>query len=209
MNPPGIRLQATSLFKRYGPRRVFEDLSFEAAPGSVLVITGRNGSGKSTLLRCLAGLERPTRGSVRWHCGEREWTASDRRSRLGFVSPELTLYEELTGSENLRFFARMRGLSPSGSELEDLLERVGLQGRGADRVGGYSSGMSQRLKWAFALVCRPAALLLDEPGITLDAEGFALAGRLIAEARRQGVLVVIATNDTREMELGDERLSLS
>jgi heme exporter protein A len=203
-----LQLHVESLSKRYGPRRVLEDLSFTARAGSVLVVTGPNGAGKSTLLRCLAGLERPGRGRVSFRDGEREWGRNERRLGLGFLSPELALYEELTGRENLDFFALMKGLAPGGAGIPGLLEGVGLGTRGGDRVGDYSSGMRQRLKWAFALLGDPAALLLDEPGVTLDAEGFAAAAALVARARSRGRLVVLATNDTRELELGDERLTL-
>ena len=203
-----LQLHVESLSKRYGPRRVLEDLSFIARSGSVLVVTGPNGAGKSTLLRCLAGLERPGRGRAVFRDGELEWGRLERRLGLGFLSPELALYEELTGRENLDFFALMKGFNPRAAGIGELLEGVGLGPRGGDRVGDYSSGLRQRLKWAFALLGDPAALLLDEPGLTLDAEGFATAAALVDRARARGRLVVLATNDTRELELGDERLSL-
>ena len=203
-----LQLHVESLSKRYGPRRVLEDLSFIARSGSVLVVTGPNGAGKSTLLRCLAGLERPGRGRAVFRDGELEWGRLERRLGLGFLSPELALYEELTGRENLDFFALMKGFNPRAAGIGELLEGVGLGPRGGDRVGDYSSGLRQRLKWAFALLGDPAALLLDEPGLTLDAEGFATAAALVNRARARGRLVVLATNDTRELELGDERLSL-
>ena len=203
-----VRLQVEHLARRYGRRVVFSGLSFEVEPGRVLVVTGPNGSGKSTLLRCLAGLERPSGGTVGWLQDGLEWTRDDRRRRLGYVSPELALYEELTGLENLRFFTRLRhGRSP-GAEPEALLGQVGLGARGHERVRAYSSGMRQRLKWALALQGRPDALLLDEPGVTLDAEGFDLARHLIEQARERQGTVVVATNDTREMELGDARIEL-
>ena len=174
----------------------------------MLVITGPNGVGKSTLMRCLAGLERPSAGTVSWEADDRLWDRGDLRRRLGYLSPELALYEELTARENLRFFARLLDLSVRSAPIGDLLTRVGLGSRGDDRVGDFSSGMRQRLKWAFALLAGPEALLLDEPGVTLDAEGFELAGELVRESRDRGALVVLATNDTREMELGDDHLVL-
>ncbi len=203
-----LELSVRTLSKRYGPRRVLTDLDLEARPGKVLVVTGPNGSGKSTLLRCLAGLERPTSGRVEWHQEGRLWGAAERRAGIGFLSPELALYEELTGRENLRLFARLRGLDPAAAGIDGLLERVGLGGREDDPSGDYSSGMHQRLKWAFALLGDPPALLLDEPGVTLDARGFASAAGLVREAAGRGRLVVLATNDTRETELGDEHLDL-
>jgi len=193
---------------RLGGRVVFQGLSFEwGAPGSIAV-TGPNGSGKTTLLKVLAGLLRPGRGTVEWRDGGRVLAPADARSRLGFVSPELALYEDLSALENLAFFARARGLAWSESEGRAWLARLGLGDRGSDRLGGFSSGMKQRVKLAFALQARPTLVLLDEPGSNLDEAGRAVLRQLVVEAARDA-LVVVATNDPEEAAWTGSTLALA
>jgi heme exporter protein A len=117
------------------------------------------------------------------------------------------LYRDLTARENLRFFADVRRISRTEAEIEALLERLGLGGRADDLLAAYSSGMAQRLRYAYALLHRPPALLLDEPTVTLDERGAGVVDAVIAEQRRHG-LVVIATNDPRELRYGDLVLNL-
>jgi heme exporter protein A len=124
------------------------------------------------------------------------------------VAPDLSLYRELSGIENLRFFAQVRGLSVSDTALYELLDLVGLGQRGNDRLAAYSSGMTQRLRYAFALLHRPAVLLLDEPTVTLDERGTAFVDRIITAQRQRG-LTVIATNDPRELRYADLLLKLA
>jgi heme exporter protein A len=186
---------------------VFEGVTASVGHGEVLVVTGPNGSGKSTLLLVIAGLLRPTRGRVVATLDEKPLPPEDRREWLGMVAPDLTLYPELTALENLRFFERVRGREPREDELIALLERVGLTGRGHDLVGTFSSGMRQRLKYAFALAHQPKVLLLDEPTANLDVAGVSMVEELIAEQRRRGVLV-LATNEPEEVRHGDHSLAL-
>jgi heme exporter protein A len=202
-----VHLQLEAVSKRFGRRRVFEGLTVEVGHGEVLVITGANGSGKSTLLQVIAGLLRPTRGRVVVSLDGKPLAEADRREWLGMVSPDLTLYPELTALENLRFFELVRGREPREKELSALLERVGLQGRGGDRVGTYSSGMRQRLKYAFALSHAPRLLLLDEPTANLDVSGVSMVEQVIAEQRGRGILV-LATNEPEEVRHGDRSLAL-
>jgi len=196
------RLELQRLGKRYGRLRVFQDISATAQSGQVLVVAGRNGAGKSTLLCIVAGLMRPSSGQVVFSAGDRLLTGDERRRHIGLVAVDVALYGELTGHENLAFFARLRGLRPTLDERERFLAEVGLAGRGDDLVQTYSSGMRQRLKYACAVLHRPALLLLDEPGANLDEAGKSMVEGLIARQREHG-LVVLATNDPREMACGD------
>lgn len=196
---------------RFGVRPVFEGVDLEVRAGQVGVIAGSNGSGKSTLLRIVAGLISPTQGEVKLCREGRSLELIHRRRYLGYVAPDLALYKELTGVENLIFFAKLRGIDPSRDLLRRSLERVGLLGRGGDLVGDYSSGMRQRLKYAFALLGDPPILLLDEPTANLDARGAEMVEGLITEqrARPGGGMVLIGTNEPHEERWGDITLRLT
>ncbi len=170
-----------------------------------LVVTGRNGSGKSTLLRIIAGLVTPTAGEVVFTEDGAELSIDARRDALGLVAPDLTLYDELSAIENLRFFCRVRGLRKSDNELKSLLAGLGLRDREDDPIGSYSSGMRQRAKYAFALAHNPEVLLLDEPTANLDQSGIDAVDRVITEHRG---IVIIATNEADELRYGDSVLEL-
>ncbi|HVT57947.1 MAG TPA: ATP-binding cassette domain-containing protein [Thermoanaerobaculia bacterium] len=203
-------LRFDGLHRRFGRLAVLRGISGGAAAGEALLVTGRNGSGKSTLLRCLAGLLAADAGSVDYRENGPPLGAAERRRRVGLVAPDLAFYGELTVAENLVFFARLRGLGRERGEA--LLARLGLPG---DRLAGaLSSGMRQRLRWAWALLHRPALLLLDEPFQNLDAPGLAATGRLLAEhlAPEDGGgepgLAVIATPSPLEIAGVAARLDL-
>ncbi len=202
-----LAVEATGLEHLYAGRRGLAALSFALqAPGAVAV-TGPNGSGKSTLLRLLAGLLRPTAGRSVVTLGGRAVPPAERRRVLGFASPELAFYEELSCLENLAFAAEAHGLREREAPALAALERVGLGARARDRVAALSSGMTQRLRLAFALLLRPPLLLLDEPGSHLDEDGRRLVERVVDEEARTG-LVVIATNESREWGLAAQRIEL-
>jgi heme exporter protein A len=202
-----LSVEAVGLEHRYAGRRGLAAVSFTLQAPGVVAITGPNGSGKSTLLRLLAGLLRPTGGRSVVTLGGRAVPPAERRSVLGFASPELAFYEELSCLENLAFAAEARGLRDHAAPALAALERAGLGARARDRVAALSSGMTQRLRLAFALLLRPPLLLLDEPGSHLDEEGRILVERIVDEEARTG-LVVIATNESREWELAAERIEL-
>lgn len=202
-----LSLAVQNVAASYGARIVFRGISFSLCKGEVLVISGANGSGKSTLLRLLCGLQMPTSGLVSYTWQGRDYTPQDARHLLGWVAPDLILYRELTAAENLRFFASVRGKPCSTAQVDALLDHVGLDGRGGDRVSSYSSGMVQRLRYAYALLHAPPVLLLDEPTVTLDERGAAVFERIV-QAQRQTGITVIATNDPRELRFGDYVLTL-
>ena len=205
----GIRISFSDVAKRYDLRVVFKSVSGEAVPGEVLVITGPNGSGKSTLLAILCGLLRSTRGEVAHLRGDVGVERDLWRRHLGIVAPAMAVYEELDASENLRFFARVRGMGAADERCRECLEMVGLDPKRRTPVRGYSTGMAQRLKIAQALLHDPEVLLLDEPGSNLDPSGRDWLEDHVRGLAAEGKTVVLATNDEREMEWGNRHVALA
>lgn len=125
------------------------------------------------------------------------------RKRMALVSPYLSLYDALTGFENLQFFAKVDGCAVSDNEMNVVLEKVGLGERGEDFVGAYSTGMKQRLKYAVALLKDPAIFLVDEPSANLDESGRNIV-RGIIRAKKKDSLLILATNEKEEYELAGQ-----
>lgn len=207
IRPADVKLKLNSVSRRFGRRLVFEGISGEVKTGESLVITGPNGSGKSTLLRIVAGLLSPSKGDVAFQLNGQPLDPIERRAWIGYVAPDLTLYGELSGAENLLFFGRLKGLTLTRDDLIASLEQVGLRGRGRDYVRDYSSGMRQRLKYAFALLGNPPVLIIDEPTANLDEAGSEIVRRLVVAQKKRGLLL-IGTNETRELEWGDAVIRL-
>jgi len=202
-----IAIEAHDVEHRFAPGRGLQRVSFRHDGAGCVAVLGTNGAGKSTLLRMVAGLLRPTAGTLEVHVDGAAVPMPERRRVVGFASPELAFYDEFTVGENLLFVAGARGMADPPAAVREALGRVGLLEREADRVAALSSGMKQRLRLAFAVLHRPALLLLDEPGSHLDDVGRAVTEAIVAEHRREG-LVLLATNEPRERELADSRIEL-
>jgi heme exporter protein A len=203
-----IALRVSGVAKEFNRRSIFRDISFELNGPSSLAITGRNGAGKSTLVKILAGVLAATRGNVEYVLDGATKAPDDARDLVGLVSPYLQLYDEFSAWENLRVLSRIRSNSQSVEcEAEVLLRDFNLWHRRDDLVRTYSSGMKQRLKYAFALVHRPHVLFLDEPTSNLDAEGVDVV-RAVAEKQRKRGILVVATNAESEASWCSERIHL-
>jgi heme exporter protein A len=199
-------LRFAGLCRRFGRLTVLGGVSASVAAGQTLLVTGRNGSGKSTLLRCLAGLLLPDSGTIDYREDEGDGgplDAAARRRRTGLVAPDLAFYGELTAAENLDFFARLRGVDRERGR--ELLRRLELP---ADRLASaLSSGMRQRLRWAWALLHRPRLLLLDEPFQNLDAAGLTITRRLLDDHLASAPALAVIANPV-PLELGSVAATL-
>jgi ABC-2 type transport system ATP-binding protein len=177
-------ISTTALRKRYGPRAALDGVDLEVPKGSVYGLVGPNGAGKTTLLAILAGLRRPSGGSVR--------LGSDRR-RVGMLPDTPSFDAWLTGREVVDLARALVAPAAPAARVDRVLADAGLAEAGARRVGGYSRGMLQRLGLAATVVGDPEVLLLDEPCSALDPAGRREVLDLVARLSGQ-VTVLLSTH---------------
>lgn len=197
---PGISVR--QLTKSYGRFRALHRVDMDVAPGSFLALFGPNGAGKSTLLGIIAGLVRPSRGQV-FLDGEEITKDRDENlgKRIGALSYQTYLYDELTVLENLRFYGRLFGVENREERIGSLLHTVGMEARSGSPVRTLSRGMRQRVALARALLHDPDILLLDEPYSGLDQDAMIML-RTVLTARNKTILLV--THDlVRGLESAD------
>jgi len=202
-----IKLDVKNAAKWFGSRKVFDNISFCLEQGQSISITGPNGSGKTTLIRLIIGLAMPTRGEITYSDNGKKLEFENYRKYLSLVGPYLSLYGVLSARENLRFISKVNGLSISDNDIEEMLGRVGLEGRADDFVLEFSSGMQQRLKYAAALIKNPSIIILDEPTSNLDEAGKKLIFDIVNQYRPDSI-IIIATNEKEEYSLADTTCQL-
>lgn len=197
-------VRVRSVSRVFGRQYALHRVSMDLDAGFITGLVGDNGAGKTTLLNILASLDRPTSGSVAYDkIGWRQF-ARHARSRVGWVSHDSLVYDDLTGRENLRFFSDLYGLDRPGEHVGKWLERVGLEDAADRRVGVYSRGMRQRLTLARALIHDPSLILLDEPLTGLDQGGRESMSTVFDSLREEKKIVVMITHDLSTLaELAD------
>jgi heme ABC exporter ATP-binding subunit CcmA len=182
------RLEQVS--KLFGSFAALRQISANLEPGRCYVLLGENGAGKSTLLRILAGLLRPTHGTVRVFGNLEPHQA---RARIGYMSHAPMLYDELTAQENLDYFRKLYASRQCLTPAE-VLRQVGLDPNLNRTFGQYSQGMRQRTSLARVLLPQPELLLLDEPFSNMDIESARQMVELLAGFRQSDRTIVLTTH---------------
>jgi putative ABC transport system ATP-binding protein len=190
-------------------------ISLEVPSGQFTAVMGPSGSGKSTLMHMLAGLDRPTEGTI--EIGGRDITTmSDkeltllRRTHIGFVFQAFNLVPTLTAEENIVLPLTIAGRKAASGWVEAVIERVGLADRRAHRPAEMSGGQQQRVAVARALVSEPTVLFADEPTGNLDSHSGAQVLELLDEAAREyGQTIVMVTHDPRAAAVADRELHVA
>ncbi len=197
-------VELEDVVKRFGRFKALDGVSFSVKEGESLALLGPNGAGKTTIVKLISGLLKPTKGSVRVF-GEIPWKNYDVRKKIGVVSHNTFLYDDLTAYENLQFYCKL--YDADESRIDELLEHFGLKRRKHDLVRNFSRGMKQRLSIARALLHDPPLLILDEPTTGLDIEG---QRDLMEFVKGIDKTVIFTTHNVREVEeLCDKMVILS
>jgi len=183
-----VEIQGVS--QRYGSMTVLHDLNLNLGEGEVLGLFGHNGAGKTTSMKLILGLLAPSEGQVK--VLGRAPNDPQVRRQLGYLPENVTFYPQLSGRETLRHFARLKGAALS--QVDELLEQVGLAHAADRRVKTYSKGMRQRLGLAQALLGEPKLLLLDEPTVGLDPIATQDLYLLIDRLRQRGTSIILCSH---------------
>ena len=189
-------ITVSNLIKQFGRFAALRGVTAEFFGGKLYAILGENGAGKTTLLRTLAGLSQPSSGEVAL-LGAKKF--HDIRQQVGYMAHPSLLYDEMSGMENLQYFARLYGIS-GGTRCAEVIRSVGLDPNLVRPVGQYSQGMRQRMSLARALLNDPKILLLDEPFSNVDSHSATEMVRLLARTRDQGKTIFVVTHQAALLE---------
>jgi ABC-2 type transport system ATP-binding protein len=196
-------IEVDNLTKRYGDKLAVDGLSFVVEPGTVTGFLGPNGAGKSTTMRMIAGLDRPTSGTVRVN-GKHYPSSTAPMAELGILLEARAVHTGRSARNHLLALGQTAGISRR--RVAEVIERVGLTDVAGKRVGGFSLGMGQRLGIAAALLGRPQTVVLDEPVNGLDPEGVRWVRSLLRQLADEGRTVFVSSHLMSEMAQTATRL---
>jgi ABC-2 type transport system ATP-binding protein len=203
MAVPAIAVE--ELTYTYGELVAVDRISFNVAEGEILGFLGPNGAGKTTTVKVLTGQLKPKSGRVSVLGMDVSRNADKVQGDIGVCFEVTNLYEQMSAIENLRLFARI--FNVASFDPEQLLQRVGLGGRGKERVEGYSKGMKQRLMVARSILHKPRVLFLDEPTSGLDPTSSEAIRDIILEEKARGATILLTTHDMHEADKLSDRVA--
>jgi ABC-2 type transport system ATP-binding protein len=203
-------IQVRDLVKKYGSFTAVDGVSLDVAPGEIHGFLGPNGAGKTTTIRMIAGLLKPTFGTVTIDGHDLVRAPELAKAALGFIPDRPFVYEKLTAAEFLRFHAGLYGLEGDGvsARAMELLDLFELRSWADELVESFSHGMKQRLVMCAAFLHRPRAVLVDEPMVGLDPRGARLIKDVFRAMSRKGVAILMSTHTLEVAEEMCDRISI-
>ena len=189
-------LTAHNLTKQYGDYTALNKLNLTIQAGEIFALLGQNGAGKTTTINCFLGFIQPSAGDAIIDGTVVAQNPTETKKHLAYIPETVMLYPNLSGVENLAFFSSLAGFNYSQQELENLLQKSGLQTIAHhNRVGGYSKGMRQKVGIAIAIAKKAKVLLLDEPTSGLDPKASNEFSEILKELSKNGTAILMATHD--------------
>jgi ABC-2 type transport system ATP-binding protein len=205
-----LALCVKDISKSYGDIVALKDVSLFVNQGETFGLLGPNGAGKTTLISIISGVEKKDSGEIEF-MGEvlKEPTAKFRRS-VGVIPQEISLYDKLSGRENLEFFGSLYGIDRSTlkNKIDETLLMVGLADRQSDKVGTYSGGMKRRINIAASILHSPQFILMDEPTVGIDPQSRNLIFEVIEKLHRDGITIVYTSHYMEEVERLCQRIAI-
>ena len=197
-------IEVKGLSKSFGNDRVLSDIDLKVGRGEHVTVLGPNGAGKTTLVKVLSTLSKPSTGTLRVDGEDVRSDPVKIRRRIGLVSHETFLYDDLTVYENLRFYGRMYDIPSLKERIHEVVSQIRLESRLHDQVGTLSHGMQQRVSIARAVIHSPAVLFLDEPEVGLDTQAVAMLRDVLDSVNTPERTIVMTTHNLKQgIEMGD------
>ena len=206
----GYAIETRGLTKKFGDFTAVDHINLSVRTGEIYGFLGPNGAGKSTTIRMLCTLLKPTSGTATVAGFDIDNDANEVRRRIGLVSEKLIMYTRLTAEQNLSFFGKLYGiddaeLKPKIGELLDMVQLTPFKDRS---VGGFSSGMRQRMNVVRALIHDPEIIFLDEPTTALDPQSTKFVRDTILRLKKDGHTIILTTHIMEEADELSDRVSI-
>jgi ABC-2 type transport system ATP-binding protein len=203
-----MMLKMENVIKRFGKYLALDYLSLEAKEGEVIGLLGPNGAGKTTCIKTIVGLLPIDEGEISVFQIKQDGKSKDIRRKLGLVTQEITIYEEMTAKENLAFFGSLYGLKKNELEVRitEVAKIIGLEERLNDRPKHFSGGMKRRLNIGCSILHRPKLLIMDEPTVGIDPQSRNYILEFVKKTAKEGTSVIYTSHYIEEVEAISDRV---
>lgn len=201
-------LQMENVIKRFGKHLALDYLSFEIKKGEVIGLLGPNGAGKTTCIKAIVGLLPIDEGEITVFNLKQDGKSKDIKQKIGLVTQEITIYEDMTAKENLAFFGSLYGLKSKELEnrITEVAKIIGLEDRLNDHPKKFSGGMKRRLNIGCSILHRPQLLIMDEPTVGIDPQSRNYILDFVKKVAKEGTSVIYTSHYIEEVEAVADRV---